>query len=188
MKFRNIFTASAVFLLTILIQCCGEVDPLEDVTSVTDYDNNSYKVIRIGNQLWMEENLKTTHFNDGAIIPLVTDNPEWINNHSPGLCYYNNDESTYKDTYGPLYNWYSVETGRLCPSGWHVPSDQEWALLSNYVGNKGGMLKETGTNHWQSPNNSITQVALLLFPEVIVKCIMGHFQILALLVTGHPAV
>ena len=131
----------------------------------------------------MAENLKTNHLNDGTIIPLVTDNPEWINNHSPGLCYYNNDESTYKDTYGPFYNWYSVETRRLCPSGWHVPSDQEWALLSNYVGNKGGMLKETGTNHWQSPNNSDNASGFTALPGGYRKMYNGTFSDIG--ITGY---
>jgi uncharacterized protein (TIGR02145 family) len=176
MLFSNIIRVSSVFLCATLIQCCREVDPIEDVSSVTDYDSNSYKVVRIGNQLWMAENLKTTHFNDGTIIPLVTDNSEWINNHSPGLCYYNNDETSYKDIYGPLYNWYSVETGKLCPIGWHVPSDLEWTYLSNFAENAGGKLKETGTNHWQSPNTSDNASGFTALPGGYRKLNNGTFS------------
>ncbi|MCX6255385.1 MAG: fibrobacter succinogenes major paralogous domain-containing protein [Bacteroidia bacterium] len=151
---RNIFTTSAVFLLILLMQSCREDDPVDDVTNVTDYDGNSYNVIRIGKQLWMAENLKTTHLNDGTAIPSVTENSKWVNTYSAGLSIYNNDEASYKEVYGILYNYYAVKTGKLCPTGWHVPSDKEWAQLIDYVGNNAGKLKETGTNHWQTPNTS----------------------------------
>ncbi|MGB4293792.1 MAG: FISUMP domain-containing protein, partial [Bacteroidales bacterium] len=99
---------------------------------MNDVDGNRYKVIMIGNQLWMAENLRTTKYNDGTPIPLVTDNTAWSNLTSPGYCWYDNN-STNKDTYGALYNWYTVNTGKLCPSGWHVPSDDEWTIMQNYL-------------------------------------------------------
>jgi uncharacterized protein (TIGR02145 family) len=122
---------------------------------VSDIDGNYYKTIQIGSQIWMAENLKTTRYNDGSNIPLVTDNTAWSNLTTPGYCWYNNDAATYKNVYGALYNWYAVNTGKLCPSGWHVPSEYEWTLLVNYLGGvyaAGGKLKETGTTHWYSPN------------------------------------
>lgn len=101
--------------------------------TVTDIEGNVYKTVTIGTQEWMAENLKTTKYNDGTSIPLVTDNTEWSNLTTPGYCYYNNDATTYKNTYGALYNWYTVNTDKLCPAGWHVPTDAEWTELENYL-------------------------------------------------------
>ncbi|MCU0462516.1 MAG: fibrobacter succinogenes major paralogous domain-containing protein [Bacteroidales bacterium] len=100
---------------------------------VKDGDGNTYKVILIGDQVWMAENLKTTRYSDGTPIPLITDNSAWSALSSPGYCWYNNDQATYGNTYGALYNWYTVLTGMLCPAGWHVPSDTEWATMANYL-------------------------------------------------------
>lgn len=103
------------------------------ITGVTDIEGNVYRTVTIGTQEWMAENLKTTKYNDGASIPLVTDDTEWINLTTPGYCWYANDETTYKNTYGALYNWYAVNTDKLCPAGWHVPTDAEWTELENYL-------------------------------------------------------
>ena len=128
--------------------------------TVTDSDGNAYNTVKIGDQVWMAENLKTTKYNDGmTAIPLVTDNTAWSNLSTPGYCWYDNDEATYGDTYGALYNWYTVYTGNLCPTGWHVPSDADWTTLTTYLGGvsvAGGKLKETGTSHWNSPNTGAT--------------------------------
>jgi len=126
---------------------------------VADSEGNKYKIIIIGNQVWMAENLKATKYNDGTSISLVTNNTAWINLTSPGYCWYNNDQSTNKYTYGILYNWYTISTGKLCPTGWHVPTDAEWVTLITYLGGEniaGGKLKESGTTHWQSPNTGAT--------------------------------
>ncbi len=125
---------------------------------VTDVDGNNYATIWIGGQNWMQENLKTTHYRDGAPIQPVTDNTTWASMTSGAYCYYNNNTS-YGNTYGALYNWYTVNTGKLCPTGWHVPSDAEWTMLTDYLGGAsvaGGKLKEAGTAHWQSPNTGAT--------------------------------
>jgi len=82
----------------------------------------------------MAENLKTTKLNDGTSIPLVTSSATWGTLSTPAYCWYNNDEASYKVTYGALYNWYTVNTGKLCPSGWHIPNDAEWTTLTNYLG------------------------------------------------------
>ena len=120
-------------------------------SSVSDLDGNIYKTIQIGTQLWMAENLKTTKFNDGVRIPNVTDNIEWESLLTPGYCWFNNDEATYKSTYGALYNWYAVKTDKLCPTGWHAPSNDEWnALITNLGGEIAAGVKviETGNTHW----------------------------------------
>jgi uncharacterized protein (TIGR02145 family) len=127
--------------------------------SVSDIDGNIYKIIQIGTQTWMAENLKTTRYNDGSNIPNVTGDDEWLDLTTGAYCWYNNQETTYKNTYGALYNWYSVNTGKLCPTGWHVPSKEEWMILATYLGGvelAGGKLKESGTTHWQSPNTGAT--------------------------------
>jgi uncharacterized protein (TIGR02145 family) len=126
---------------------------------VMDIEGNGYKTVVIGTQVWMAENLKTTKYNDGTNIPNINDNTEWGNLTTPGYCWYNNDANTYKNVYGALYNWYTVNTGKLCPTGWHVPTDVEWTTLTTYLGGlsvAGGKLKEVGTNHWQNPNTGAT--------------------------------
>jgi uncharacterized protein (TIGR02145 family) len=107
----------------------------------------------------MAENLKTTKYNDGTAIPNVTDGTAWHALSTPAYCWYNNDAATNKATYGALYNWYTVNTGKLCPTGWHVPTDAEWTTLTDYLGGinvAGGKLKEIGTTHWSSPNTGAT--------------------------------
>lgn len=130
--------------------------------AVSDADNNLYHSVTIGTQTWMKENLKTTHFNDNTNIPIITGDWDWDHLTTPACCWYNNNESTYKNDYGALYNWYSVNTGKLCPSGWHVPSDLEWQALINYLGGgsvAGTKLKESGTEHWWTPNPNATNVS-----------------------------
>jgi uncharacterized protein (TIGR02145 family) len=100
--------------------------------TVTDIDGNVYTSVLIGNQIWTVENLKTTHFNDGTEIPLVTGNSQWVNLTTPGYCWFNND-NTNKAKYGALYNWFAANTNTLAPAGWHVPTDAEWSTLENYL-------------------------------------------------------
>ncbi|MEY1639586.1 FISUMP domain-containing protein [Tenuifilum osseticum] len=102
--------------------------------TITDADGNTYNTIWINGRQWMKENLKTTRYNDGTAIPLVTDKTAWAALSTPAYCWYNNDQTTYGNTYGALYNWYTVNTGNLCPTGWHVPTDAEWTTLLDYVG------------------------------------------------------
>lgn len=101
--------------------------------TVSDIEGNVYNTIAIGTQIWMKENLKTTTYNDETYIPNVTDNTIWAGLSSGAYCWYNNNAGTYKNIYGALYNWYAVNTEKLCPSGWHVPTDPEWQTLENYL-------------------------------------------------------
>lgn len=103
------------------------------IGSISDIDGNAYKTVYIGGKWWMAENLKTTKYKDGSDIPNIIDNGTWADLSTPAYCWYNNDETAYKDTYGSLYNWYAVSTGNLCPTGWHVPNDAEWYVLENYI-------------------------------------------------------
>jgi uncharacterized protein (TIGR02145 family) len=156
------YSLIAVFIL--IFSCNKEKDvvsimnPWIEYGSMTDKDGNTYKTILIGTQTWMAENLKTTKYNDGTSIPLVTDATSWCNLSTPGCCWQNNDPAR-KVTYGVLYNWYTVSTGKLCPTSWHVPTDAEWTVLTDYLGGEsiaGGKLKESGFKHWNSPNIGAT--------------------------------
>jgi uncharacterized protein (TIGR02145 family) len=134
-------------------------NPALSYGSLSDIDGNTYKVITIGTQTWMAENLQTTKYNDGTPIPLVTDGKAWAGLTTPGYSWYNNNEQVFKKLYGALYNWYAVNTGKLCPAGWHVSTNTEWATLITYLGGStvaGGKLKEAGTSHWDAPNTNAT--------------------------------
>jgi uncharacterized protein (TIGR02145 family) len=113
---------------------------------VKDIDGNTYKTIKIGNQTWMAENLRVTHYRNGDSIPLVNDYNNWINLKLGSQCPY--DYSTSFDTiakYGRYYNWFAMMDNRnLAPRGWHIPTIQEWGDLENYL----------STNGYKSSNNS----------------------------------
>jgi uncharacterized protein (TIGR02145 family) len=140
-------------IIASLIISCGKKDQPPD--PVTDFEGNIYRTERIGDQVWMAENLKSTTFSDGTEIPVVTDATSWYELTTAGLCWYDNDEAANKETYGALYNYYSVISGDLCPAGWHIPAWDEWEKLRNVLGDTlagGGKLKEEGTAHWKTPN------------------------------------
>ncbi len=127
--------------------------------TVTDIDGNVYNTVNIGTKVWMGENLRVTKYNDGTDIPLVTNGTTWAYLTGPGYCWYANDQASNGDTYGALYNWYAVNTLKLCPAGWHMPGEAEWTALTTYTGGlsvAGGKLKEAGTLHWASPNTGAT--------------------------------
>ncbi|HOO98092.1 MAG TPA: fibrobacter succinogenes major paralogous domain-containing protein [Bacteroidales bacterium] len=127
-------------------------------------DNNIYVYVKIGEQFWMAENLRAVKFNDGTRIPRIKDNEQWEKTTEPAYCWYDNNRSLYgKSMFGPLYNWYTVNTGKLCPAGWHVPSKEEWETLISFAGDSipadlgylpveretaGIKLKESGNEHW----------------------------------------
>ena len=135
-----------------------------------DIDGNSYKTVRIGNQVWMAENLKVTHYRDGTAIPTGHSNSEWENLSTGAYCAYDDNESN-ADTYGYLYNGYAVTDSRnIAPKGWHVPTDDEWQTLEMHLGmsqseaygtdwrgaDEGGKLKEEDTDHWNYFNAGAT--------------------------------
>jgi uncharacterized protein (TIGR02145 family) len=151
-------------VLFLLITGCKEE------TTITDIDGNVYNTVKIGEQVWLKENLKVTKFNDGTPIPDISDITEWRHNDAPGYCWYDNDIK-YKDPYGALYNWHAAgDRDDLCPTGWHVPGDEEWKELEMSLGmsreqadgtvwrgtDQGGKCKETGTEHWAEPNKGAT--------------------------------
>jgi uncharacterized protein (TIGR02145 family) len=142
------------FILVFAVVCCallvitGEYDPVSadnDTGTVTDIDGNVYQTVKIGNQVWTVENLRTTRYNDGISINLITDSAAWSKSlirygaawskaSKGAYCYYNNmtDADSIKK-YGALYNWYAIDTKKLAPKGWHVPTNAEWDTLQNYL-------------------------------------------------------
>jgi uncharacterized protein (TIGR02145 family) len=108
-------------------------EELTFITKVADVDGNLYTTVTIGSQVWMGENLKTTKLKDNTEIPNITDATEWINLSAPAYCWLDNDIQ-YKAAYGALYNWYTVNTGKLCPAGWHVPTDNDFKVLELALG------------------------------------------------------
>jgi len=130
-------TNTATVTVTVNTFTCG--------TSTVTYDGVTYNTVQIGNQCWFKENLRTTKYNDGTSITNVTDNATWTSTTSGAYCCYSNNTSNCT-TYGALYNWYAVNTGKLCPSGWHVPSDAEWTTLTNYL--------SANSTYWCGSNSS----------------------------------
>lgn len=125
---------------------------------ITDIDGNVYHTVKIGNQVWTVENLKTVHYRNGDPIPNVTDYSLWLDLTAGAYCEYGNNGANV-DAYGRLYNWYVVNDSRkIAPEGWRVPTQQDWQTLIDFLGNDnpGGELKETGTSHWVSPNTGAT--------------------------------
>lgn len=152
-----------ILLLAVAVSCSKNNTPVTDFQygSLSDNEGNVYKTITIGSQTWMAENLRSIKLNDGTAIPNVTNNNTWSTLTTPAYCYYGNDSVGYKGTYGAFYNWYTVQTNKLCPVGWHVPSDQEWTTLSTSLGVDslaGGKLKAVGAIFWYSPNSYATNV------------------------------
>lgn len=162
MKTKNRICLNSLIVMGLIIflaQSCKKDE--EPTDKITDIDGNVYTSVTIGTKVWMVENLKTTKFNDGTAIPNVTDNTEWSDLNTPAYCWYDNEIAN-KATYGALYNWYAVNTGKLCPTGWHVATDDEWhqmllfldpnadknALAESQIA--GIKLKEQGNSHWES--------------------------------------
>jgi len=158
--------------------------------SVTDIDGNCYKTIQIADRIWMAENLRTSRYNDGSLIPNVVNNTEWsilcypvqnqfgewINGGTGAFCWYNNSE-TFDSEYGKLYNWMAANTGKLCPVGWRIPDSGDWERLikdwSEYNPMEfkfGYYLMETGTDHWDESLN--------VFPEGIIANNSTGFTVL----------
>ncbi len=150
-----------VMLITVfgvlIVSTCDQPDT--EKPTVTDIDGNVYQTVTIGEQVWMAENLKVTHYRNGDAIPTGHSNSDWSNLSTGAYAVYDENEQN-ADTYGYLYNWYAVDDSRnIAPEGWHVPTDDEWQTLVDYLGGSsiaGGKMKETGTEHWNSPNTGAT--------------------------------
>ena len=171
MNFKTLKTIGYI-LITVLVYSCerfpvSTIDYTGETGEVTDMEGNNYKTIGIGTQIWMAENLKSTILNDGMKIPIVTKDTNWIYHEGPALCWYKNDSAGFNSIYGPLYNFYTVSTGQICPVGWRVPTDSDWKVLEKFLGGHetaGGKLKNPESTYWNSPN----------------PCIVNHYDFNAL--------
>jgi len=131
-KYREL-TQVLVILFILFSSGCQTINEPVFGGTVSDVDGNLYHTVTIGNQTWMIENLRTTHYSDSSVIPMITDSAAWRNLKTPGYCWYNNDSVKYENTYGALYNWYAADTGLLAPTGWHIPTQADWTTLENNV-------------------------------------------------------
>jgi len=186
MKNQRSTTNSCLLLLLILITIiygCKKEDPSDE--TVKDIDGNVYNIITIGTQQWMGANLKVTKYTNGDEIG--TTNPltlDITNENAPAYCWNYEGSESNADTYGRLYTWYAVVDNRgLCPTGWHIPSDLEWATLIDYLGGPevaGCKLKESGTDHWYSPNAGATNESGFTGLPAGARMMTGEFDYLSL--------
>ena len=148
-----------VLLVFAFIAGCNTITPPEFGGTVKDIDGNEYHTVTIGSQTWMIENLKTTRYMDSTKIAITSDSAAWRNLKVPGYCWYNNDSVANKNVYGALYNWYAVNTGKLAPKGWHVPTEEDWITLENnaviYLYSSGSISKIlASTTNWRKSGTS----------------------------------
>ena len=195
--------ATKAYVDDLIVQIMNELANANEVFTspttgiVTDQQGNNYNIIRIGssannsnstnkvnnnarnsnvgtsNQWWMTENLKVTNYNDGTPISLISDGIAWAGLTTPAYCWYDNNQVSYGDTYGALYNYFvgaDTNTRNVCPLGWHVPTDGDWSILVTNLDPQadpdatglshsmvaGGKMKETGFVHWDAPNEGAT--------------------------------
>ncbi len=139
MKNKHLLMTIAISFIAVI--CMAQTD--SQTETVTDIDGNVYHTVIIGTQTWLIENLKTTSYNDGTPIPNVTDDLVWRNLTTSAYCIYKNSSSN-NAKYGKLYNWHAVNTGKLAPKGWHVPTKDEWATLNDYVSTHTGISGTVG--------------------------------------------
>lgn len=135
------------FLIFILIRISVHNLQAQDTSVLTDINGNVYQTIVIGPYLWMSENLKTSKYNDGTEIPNIAESSIWVDLKTGAFCFYDNSDSN--NNYGALYNWYAVNTGKLCPEGWRVPNDEEWKYLEGFVDSK----YDIGDTVWNNKRN-----------------------------------
>jgi uncharacterized protein (TIGR02145 family) len=150
-KIRLLFiTVPLLFMILTILPFC------KDDRQIIDIDGNIYQTVKIGDQVWMAENLRVTRFRNGELIPMVTENEQW--KYYPAAAYSNyNNEDSIKKRFGYLYNWYAVTDSRnIAPKGWHIPSPQEVKAMVDYIGNEeaGNKLKEAGLKNWLFPNRN----------------------------------
>lgn len=173
MDSNGCISSTAVF-----VGSASQVPACNGLTTVTDIDGNVYSLAEIGNQCWIAENLRTTKFSNGDVIPNITGTSEWLNVSSAAWCWFDND-SQHEVPYGKIYNGYTIEDQReVCPLGWHSANNEDWGELVLFLDPggdttsvtgfppteihstiAGGMMKESGTEHWSAPNTDAVNSA-----------------------------
>lgn len=145
-----------LLLLLLLLTGCSR--------DILKFHGQNYKVIKAGNLYWMAENLSSGSYRNGQKIPFIESADLWKDIETPGCGYYNNDPAMLRK-YGMLYNWYSVETGKLCPLGWRVASNADWVNLENFLGGHlraGGKMKSI--NGWDGKHVSADDINFNALP------------------------
>lgn len=140
----------------------GESSEKDSAEIVKDANGETYRTVEIGTQRWMAENLNATRYRNGDAIPYVKDERQWESFNEGAFCYHDNSKKSGR-VYGRLYNWHAVNDPRgICPVGWHIPTDEEWQQLADYLGGNrlaGDKMKEAGTRHWAVPNAGATNLS-----------------------------
>jgi uncharacterized protein (TIGR02145 family) len=158
-KVLSFFKLIFFSLVCVASVSCHTIDEPVLGSTVTDVDGNVYQTVTIAGQTWMIDNLRTTRYNDSTAIPLVTDSASWSTLKTQGYCWYNNDEFSAKaNNFGALYNWYTVDSYKLAPKGWHIPTREEWTTLeknvSKYYYRSGSLSKIlASTTGWETAFN-----------------------------------
>lgn len=142
-KSKTVIAGLLIITFIFIVSCQRKTtEPMDNDITVTDIDGNVYQTVQIGNQLWMAENLKVTHFRNGDAIPHIINDDEWVNTSDGAYCFYNNASSN-AEIYGNFYNWFAVDDIRgLAPEGWHIPTDDEIKELEIAIG-----MSETEANN-----------------------------------------
>ena len=171
---KNFIHTCMCLLFVVVGLSCKKSTP-NDPNTVTDIDGNVYKTVKIGNQTWMAENLRTTKYRNGDPIPLITDAGAWSNLGSGA---YHGPFFADKLEYGNFYNWFAVSDPRnIAPEGWHVATDAEFTELASFLGGNaiaGNKLKETGTTHWNNPNSGTNESGFTALGNGIVSATDGN--------------
>jgi uncharacterized protein (TIGR02145 family) len=157
-KTLNFILALLSLLMIVAGSCKDEPEPLIiPPNCIADIDRNIYKTVTIGSQVWMAENLKVTHYRNGDQIT-SSKGLSWPNTEEGAYCELNDHRGNI-ETFGLLYNGYAVmDSRKIAPEGWHIPSDAEWLILIDYLGGQmvaGGKLKDTSIS-WIQPNIGAT--------------------------------
>ncbi|WP_299333642.1 fibrobacter succinogenes major paralogous domain-containing protein [uncultured Psychroserpens sp.] len=171
MKTQTVYF-TIIFMATLALFSCSDSDDNNTTNawscgdSIVDVDGNTYSTVNIDGQCWTVQNLDVSKYNDGSMIPNITDQTEWVNTTEGAWSYYNND-ITLGVAHGKLYNWFAIETEQLCPEGWHVASSNEWNTLVNNLGGASiageAMKFTTGWNN--SPDNASNSSGLSVVPS-----------------------
>lgn len=144
-------TIIGVFFLIGLASCNKDDENMAAPTTIKDFDGNEYTMVKIGDQVWLKENLKTTHFNDGTPIAHLEENEPWLVAQTGAYSWYNNKPEN-KNAHGALYNAGAAKSGKVCPAGWRVPDHLDWFRLQDYAskleGTSTGNLREPGDQFW----------------------------------------
>lgn len=153
---RPLLVITGLFIIS--LSSCNKADEnIPNPNTIKDFDGNEYTIIEIGDQVWMTENLKTTHYNDGTPIALIEENQLWLAAETGAYSWYDNKLENKKD-FGALYNAVAAKSGKICPTGWRVPENLDWFRLTSYAneleGTAGVNLREQGDQFWNASQGS----------------------------------